>query len=472
MKPYQSKPEEQLAFVLNLDSHWFTIRGFPNGLLVQPQQLLAAARMVGPAYLGALLDEAETEGYSVFVVRVAEGSRAAFQSSPADECAATLPHVSVAGGGGASSATSSANLGLKPQQASGSAFGMDTGGGAAQADEDADLQAALRASLADADLNSSSGESPSTSANPFASSLAAGQRRSRRAASGEDDDNEDGEETDAHVDAIAPSRRRARPMGGPSTATAASTGAAAGGSRTWDSNPLRRSGARHASGSRAETAIAVDDDDSFPSGDAQQDEDDFEEIHTSAPRSPFLNPVLAQAAAAAAAAAGGGGGSGTASDEDFHSVSSGDAEEGWAGLGESVTGPVQDRTYDDEDAELQAALAASMRDTGGAPLEADESTLMAAQMREWNRGESNSPPPADVERIARMRAEARQKEREEREMRERLERGEVIEEPAATQGKSATDGQVDGEDDEDDEDDAPQPSAEEMRKARLARFGA
>lgn len=31
MKPYQSKPEEQLAFVLNLDSHWFTIRGFPNG---------------------------------------------------------------------------------------------------------------------------------------------------------------------------------------------------------------------------------------------------------------------------------------------------------------------------------------------------------------------------------------------------------------------------------------------------------
>jgi ataxin-3 len=31
MREYQSKPEEQLGFVLNLESHWFTIRGFPNG---------------------------------------------------------------------------------------------------------------------------------------------------------------------------------------------------------------------------------------------------------------------------------------------------------------------------------------------------------------------------------------------------------------------------------------------------------
>ena len=31
MRALQSKPEEQLAFVLNLDSHWFTIRGFLGG---------------------------------------------------------------------------------------------------------------------------------------------------------------------------------------------------------------------------------------------------------------------------------------------------------------------------------------------------------------------------------------------------------------------------------------------------------
>jgi ataxin-3 len=31
MREYQSKPEEQLGFVLNLESHWFTIRGFRNG---------------------------------------------------------------------------------------------------------------------------------------------------------------------------------------------------------------------------------------------------------------------------------------------------------------------------------------------------------------------------------------------------------------------------------------------------------
>lgn len=31
MKEFQSRPEEQLAFVLNLESHWFTIRGFLGG---------------------------------------------------------------------------------------------------------------------------------------------------------------------------------------------------------------------------------------------------------------------------------------------------------------------------------------------------------------------------------------------------------------------------------------------------------
>jgi hypothetical protein len=31
MRPFQAKPEDQLAFVLNLDSHWFTIRGFLGG---------------------------------------------------------------------------------------------------------------------------------------------------------------------------------------------------------------------------------------------------------------------------------------------------------------------------------------------------------------------------------------------------------------------------------------------------------
>lgn len=31
MREYQSNPEEQLGFVLNLESHWFTIRGFTNG---------------------------------------------------------------------------------------------------------------------------------------------------------------------------------------------------------------------------------------------------------------------------------------------------------------------------------------------------------------------------------------------------------------------------------------------------------
>lgn len=31
MQPLQVKPEDELAFVLNLESHWFTIRSFTGG---------------------------------------------------------------------------------------------------------------------------------------------------------------------------------------------------------------------------------------------------------------------------------------------------------------------------------------------------------------------------------------------------------------------------------------------------------
>lgn len=63
---------EQSGFILNLASHWFTLRRFGystrwynlNSFLPEPQ-------WISPTYLDMVLKQAEAEGYSVFVVRQA-----------------------------------------------------------------------------------------------------------------------------------------------------------------------------------------------------------------------------------------------------------------------------------------------------------------------------------------------------------------------------------------------------------------
>ncbi|KAE8271527.1 hypothetical protein A4X09_0g806 [Tilletia walkeri] len=169
------------------------------------------------------------------------------------------------------------------------------------------------------------------------------------------------------------------------------------------------------------------------------------------------------------------------------------------------------RNYDDEDEALQAALAASLADAedaigGNAPSRPargfDQSTsslpdgydpdafeaqataaAVAAAMR------SATPPPQDVERIARMREEARRKEHEERDRAERRARGEDVPSlPAALSprktGKGDDDSSSSSDDDDDDDDedqeeeqkaeDEPEEvlTAEEIRRRRLARFNA
>ncbi|WRT70278.1 uncharacterized protein IL334_007276 [Kwoniella shivajii] len=79
MREYQEHPEEQVAFILNLSSHWLPLRRFStypphqsatkrwynlNSFLPQPE-------WISPTYLRLVLTQAEEEGYSVFVVRKA-----------------------------------------------------------------------------------------------------------------------------------------------------------------------------------------------------------------------------------------------------------------------------------------------------------------------------------------------------------------------------------------------------------------
>lgn len=458
-----------------------------NSFLEQPS-------WVGPSYLGALLDAAEREGYSVFVVRAAENSRAVFQSSVADECAATLPHASVEGNGGPVT-----EQGLRPKLAFTSSSTNTNVKHTGQDDEEADLQAALRASMAGADLGSSSGTGASSSR--VQSPTVVGQRRFRGGNSRQEDSfEEDEEETDAHVDAIAPSRRRARGLGpgeGSSLVTTRGMGVpyilptASGGRRR--ASRLQNDEDERASSSRAARAfrrpsgsnqhpISVDDDDDSSSGRLNQegeeidDVDDFEELNmaTSAPRSPFLNPALVNIE-----------GSGNNTDDDFHSISSGEGnlEESWIAADAAAIqrqALINDRSYDDEDAQLQAALAASMRESEGSGgsnsipttadwiSEEDSKAIREAQMASWTtmarQGSDQGPTPADVAKIARMRAEARQKAEDER-------MG-ITSQKVGMDSSTKTGHQQNDDENEDDEDTAPQMSPEEMRRARLARFGA
>lgn len=478
----------QLTFIL----HRFNL----NSFLPRPS-------WVGPSYLGALLNAAETEGYSVFVVRAAEGYRATIQSSTADEVAATLPHASEAGGGGQRLGSAVSTQGLRPSIGA-STFSSHSIKHTGQDDEEADIQAALRASMAGADLGSTDTgiTRTGTTSSRMQSPVVAGQRRFRGGNSGEEDSFEDEEETDAHVDAIAPSRRRARGMGpgeGSSLVTSRGVGVpyilptASGGRRRTSrlqveeeeeripSRTTQRA-LRRPSGS-TQHPISIDDDDdddihNIGNSDIADDVDDFEELNmaSSAPRSPFLHPALVNAAAAA-------GGSGNNTDDDFHSISSGDGilEESWIAADAAVLqrqALINDRSYDDEDAQLQAALEASMRDADNSNpptadwiSEEDSRAIQEAQMASWNSApivrqtSDQGATPADVAKIARMRAEAKQLAEDERLGITRMKEGD--ENGQSEKSKAATDS-----DDEDDEDSTPQMSPEEMRKARLARFAA
>lgn len=486
---------------------------------------------VGPSYLGALLNAAETEGYSVFVARAAaDHALGNLRSSAADECAATLPIArAVAEQSSSARSFQTSAHGLRPSQSAAAAKAPRAPGAALPArsgaqDEDADIQAALRASLADTAITSRHDAEEASSR--MQSPTIVGQRRTRAGEMAGQDTMDEEEETDAHVDAIAPSRRRARGMAPAtaSTSAASSRGSpyilptASGGRRRAsrqhqlsdeDSTNDRRNLGLSTGGSR-DNAITVPDDGDDDDVDDYDDDDDFEELGTaasSAPRSPFLNPALAAHLA---------GNSNNNSDDDFHSLSSDDDVLGESMISQNAAAVrqqarmPQSRTYDDEDAELQAALAASMRDAGGdgdvtgrqGDTEAASGALAdevaaaswltdkdAQAIREAQasfgsgaaastaeavmaRQASSSPPPADVERIARMRAEAQRKIQEEEEARIRGV------DPAQSHSKGHAGDEKDaagpdgGEDsDSSDEDEAPQMSPEEMRRARLARFG-
>ncbi|KAJ3838989.1 Josephin-domain-containing protein [Lentinula raphanica] len=79
MRPYQDRPEEERAFIFNSQQHWYTLRRFgssetfQNGVVsghwFNLNSSLQGPEWVSKLYLSMFIRAAEADGYSVFVVR-------------------------------------------------------------------------------------------------------------------------------------------------------------------------------------------------------------------------------------------------------------------------------------------------------------------------------------------------------------------------------------------------------------------
>ncbi|TDL24262.1 Josephin-domain-containing protein [Rickenella mellea] len=151
MRRYQDQPYKQLAFILNLEQHWLTLRRFgpalPNvdedpgeGHWFNLNSSLDRPEWISPLYLSMVLQQMETEGYSVFVVCQANpNAPIALPRVDADIIAATVDAQNGPRGEG----SSNTRPGGSESEPSHEMNGFE--------DEDFELQAALQASLTGGD---------------------------------------------------------------------------------------------------------------------------------------------------------------------------------------------------------------------------------------------------------------------------------------------------------------------------------
>ncbi|KAJ8475035.1 hypothetical protein ONZ45_g15743 [Pleurotus djamor] len=148
----------QLAFILNYEQHWFTLRRF-GPAMTHPDEdpgeghwfnlnsFLPSPEWVGKLYLGLLLQQAEADGYSVFaVVQVDPSAPLAIPRTEADQIAATLPEPTET-----PNYSSSRSYSTKPTSSNQASVGGSSIRDEEFEDEDFELQAALQASLMDGD---------------------------------------------------------------------------------------------------------------------------------------------------------------------------------------------------------------------------------------------------------------------------------------------------------------------------------
>lgn len=162
MRPYQNEPHNQTAFVLNQNQHWYTLRRFGDlsipgdGHWFNLDSNKRQPQWISKLYLGMFLQQAESDGYSIFTVtQIDPDAPSQLPHIDADDIASTFPDPT--------SASSSPRDDVEP--------GLEN--------EDMELQAALQASLAGAGEPGGSWAMPS-SYPPVQSSLSASDIRGSR----------------------------------------------------------------------------------------------------------------------------------------------------------------------------------------------------------------------------------------------------------------------------------------------------
>lgn len=158
MKPYQNEPHNQTAFVLNQNQHWYTLRRFGDisvpgdGHWFNLDSTKRQPQWISKLYLGMFLQQAESDGYSIFTVtQIDPDARSQLPHIDADDIASTFPDPA--------SASTTPRDDTEP--------GFES--------EDMELQAALQASLAGAEEPGSSwamsGSYPPAQSRLFASDI-------------------------------------------------------------------------------------------------------------------------------------------------------------------------------------------------------------------------------------------------------------------------------------------------------------
>ncbi|KZS98696.1 Josephin-domain-containing protein [Sistotremastrum niveocremeum HHB9708] len=192
MKAYQDRPYAQRGFILNLEQHWFTLRRFGQAVSAKEATEAEAERShwfnlnsflprpewVGRLYLGMVLQQAEEEGYSVYVVaQIDDSGESILGGTEADDIAPLLPQPR-----SASTTTQMTTRTLSGETSKGTSRPQAEG----FEDEDMELQAALQASLGGGEYSPFNAPEPvsttATNPNPLAeaeSSIEASRARSR-----------------------------------------------------------------------------------------------------------------------------------------------------------------------------------------------------------------------------------------------------------------------------------------------------
>ncbi|KIO19043.1 hypothetical protein M407DRAFT_31292, partial [Tulasnella calospora MUT 4182] len=135
MRPFQESPELQPGFILNLEQHWYALRRFGqlghNFHWFNLNSFETEPKWISTTFLGMTLQQAEQEGYSVFVVKPLDPQGDNAQDTlpcDADNIAVTIPPPS-----SNPNISNISNLAMQD-------MGLDL-------DDDPELQIALQASL-------------------------------------------------------------------------------------------------------------------------------------------------------------------------------------------------------------------------------------------------------------------------------------------------------------------------------------